>query len=101
MASPINQKVLKHLAKLARIELSEREEKRLLEDLREILSYFEKLQEIDTEKVPAMNGGTSLENIFREDTATKDTQTKKGVETFPDTTGGFLKVPSVFNHDKN
>ena len=99
MASPINQKVLKHLANLARIDLSEREEKKLLDDLRSILAYFEKLQELDTKDVPARSGGTSLENIFREDTARIDTQKQRGAESFPEKSGGFLKVPSVFNHD--
>ncbi|MEK7187263.1 MAG: Asp-tRNA(Asn)/Glu-tRNA(Gln) amidotransferase subunit GatC [Patescibacteria group bacterium] len=99
MASPINQKVLKHLAGLARIELSEREEKKLLDDLRSILAYFEKLEEVDTTDVPAMNGGTTLQNIFREDSERIDTQKQHGVESFPEEVGGFLKVPSVFNHD--
>lgn len=101
MASPINQKVLKHLANLARIELSDREEKKLIDDLRSILSYFEKLQELDTENVPAMNGGTSLTNIFREDADRIDTQKQHGAESFPEETAGYLKVPSVFNHDKS
>lgn len=99
MASPINQKVLKHLANLARIELSDREEKKLLDDLRSILAYFEKLEELDTKNISAMNGGTALENVFREDGSRIDTQKQRGSESFPEESGGFLKVPSVFNHD--
>ena len=101
MASPINQKVLKHLANLARIELSEREEKKLLEDLRSIFSYFEKLQELDTKNVPAMNGGTALQNIFRNDADSIDTQKQHGRESFPEESSALLKVPSVFHHDES
>jgi len=100
MASSITKKELEHLAKLARLNLSEREEKKLLEDLREILAYFEKLGELDTSEVAPMNGGTELQNIFREDEERKDTLRGQGRDNFPETKDGSLSVPEVFKrHD--
>jgi aspartyl-tRNA(Asn)/glutamyl-tRNA(Gln) amidotransferase subunit C len=101
MASPINQKILRHLATLARVNLSEREEKKLLDDLRSILTYFEKLQELDTKDIPAMNGGTTLRNVFRNDSDRLDTQKQRGMESFPEETNSLLKVPAVFHHDES
>lgn len=96
MPSPINKQTLEHLAKLARIELHPEEEEKLLKDLQKILDHFEELKNLDTSSVKPMSGGTALKNVFREDGASENTNQKSGVEAFPETSGGFLKVPPVF-----
>ena len=96
MASPINKTSLAHLAKLARIELDPKEEEKLLADLTKILDYFKDLEALDTSNVRPMTGGTDLRNIFREDTERENTDCGQGVELFPETKKGFLKVPPVF-----
>ena len=92
----LTKKDLEHLAKLARIELKEGEEKKLQKDLGAILDYFKELQGLDTESVEPMAGGTELKNVVREDMAGGTNDTGKGTEQFPDKNGGFLKVPPVF-----
>jgi aspartyl-tRNA(Asn)/glutamyl-tRNA(Gln) amidotransferase subunit C len=87
---------LEHLAALARIELDPKEEEKILKDLVEILGYFSELQKLDTANVPPMTGGTDLINIFREDTERENTNRGAGTEAFPESEGGFLKVPPVF-----
>ena len=96
MPSPINKKLLKHLAELARLELNAREEDRLLKDLRDILAHFDELQKLDTSGVKPMTGGTNLKNVFREDENRKNKYAGAGVEAFPENEGGFLKIPPVF-----
>ena len=96
MASPINKTVLEHLAKLTRIELDPKEEEKFLKDLTEILDYFKELEALDTTNVMPMAGGTDLKNIFREDTERENTDRGAGVELFPESKNGFLKVPPVF-----
>ena len=99
MASPINKKTLGHLAKLVRIELDEKEEKKLLKDLEKILNYFEELKILTTKDVRPMTGGTLLKDIFREDESRTKTNEGAGREAFPDTRKGFLKIPPVLmNH---
>jgi len=92
----MNKKDLEHLAELARIDLKAGEEKKLQKDLGAILDYFKELQELDTENVDPMAGGTDLKNVVREDVAGTADNTGKGPEQFPDKQGGFLKVPPVF-----
>lgn len=92
----LNKKTLEHLAELTRLDLKEKEEEKLLKDLREILNYFTQLQEADTEKVEPMTGGTNLKNIVREDVTGKTDDTGKGPEEFPEKKDGYLKVPPVF-----
>lgn len=104
MSSTIGKRELEHLAKLARIELEPGEEEKLLRDLGAILEYFNELQTLDTSAVAPMTGGTDLRNVFREDGLLDDTSGKTwvntnqgaGVEAFPESKDGYLKVPPVF-----
>jgi aspartyl-tRNA(Asn)/glutamyl-tRNA(Gln) amidotransferase subunit C len=87
---------LEHLAKLARIKLDPKEEDKLIKDLDSILGYFKELQELDTADIVPMTGGTDLHNVFREDAERENTNRSAGVEAFPESKDGFLKVPPVF-----
>lgn len=99
MAS-INKKEIEHLAELAKINLTEKEEEKLVKNFQEILAYFDQLNEVDTENVEPMNGGTSSANIFREDEKNIRDQINASaediIEAFPEKEGRFLKVPPVF-----
>jgi aspartyl-tRNA(Asn)/glutamyl-tRNA(Gln) amidotransferase subunit C len=97
MPSPINKKTLENLAKLARIELEEREQEKLLANLRDILEHFNELQEVDTSNVAPMAGCTELVSIFREDGERENTDRGAGVEQFPEKHDGYLKIPPVFS----
>ncbi len=93
----INKKSLKHLADLARLELNEKEEEKFLADLDKILAYFQELQDLDTQNVQPMTGGTELKNIFREDGGTQSSLSPDlVVEAFPDKEKHWLKTPPVF-----
>ncbi|MDO8664507.1 MAG: Asp-tRNA(Asn)/Glu-tRNA(Gln) amidotransferase subunit GatC [Candidatus Liptonbacteria bacterium] len=94
--SSISKKTLEHLAELSRIKLNEKEEEKLLEDLRKILAYFDELKSLDTSSVEPMNGGTDLKNSFREDEERLNTNQGNGADVFPESKDGFLKVPPVF-----
>jgi len=88
-----------YVAKLARIKLTADEEKKFSKDLGNILSHFKELQELDTQDIKPLTGGTDLKNSLRED---KERFTKQDAtdytKTFPDNgkENGFLKVPPVF-----
>ena len=96
MASPISKHELDHLAELARIQFAPHEEAKLLKDLGAILDYFKQLQELDTADVPPMTGGTDLTNVLRADDERESTNRGAGVEAFPETKDGYLKIPPVF-----
>lgn len=93
----ITKKSLEHLADLARLELHENEKEKFLGDLEKILDHFKELQEVNTENVQPMAGGTELKNVLRED---EDTGASLSpdlvVEAFPEKEKHWLKVPPVF-----
>jgi aspartyl-tRNA(Asn)/glutamyl-tRNA(Gln) amidotransferase subunit C len=88
---------LKNLAELARIELRPDEEEAMLRDLEQILNYVNELQEVPTDGVEPMTGGTGLSNVLRSDEssdAARDGSRARGE--FPEERNGLLKVPPVF-----
>lgn len=96
----ITKKSLEHLADLARLELTEKEEEKFLKDLESILGHFKELESLDTSNVAPLTGGTSLKNVFREDGERKSSLAADPVvDAFPEKEKGYLKVPAVFKDD--
>ncbi len=58
---------VRHIAKLARLALSEKEVTKFSRELTAILDYIEKLKEVDTKNVEATAQVTGLHNITRTD----------------------------------
>lgn len=98
----INKKSLEHLADLARLELTEKESEGFLADLGKILEHFAELQEVNTDNVTPMTGGTALKNVMREDEIFAEnhyTDSGKIMKQFPEHEKGYLKVPPVFDYE--
>ncbi|HEY5221317.1 MAG TPA: Asp-tRNA(Asn)/Glu-tRNA(Gln) amidotransferase subunit GatC [Candidatus Paceibacterota bacterium] len=96
----IGKKELEHLAQLSRIEIDPKEADKLITDLDAILDHFKELQALDTANVAPMTGGTDLTNVFRadgeDDGGRESTNRGAGVDAFPESKDGYLKVPPVF-----
>ncbi len=58
---------INHLLELSRMEIEGEEKEKLSKDLESILKYVSKLNEIQTEEVEPMTGGSFLLNVVRED----------------------------------
>lgn len=63
----INNNDLKHVAELARLKLSDKEERKFGEQLGSVLQYVEKLNEVDTKNIPITAQVSGLANVSRED----------------------------------
>ena len=104
-----------HIAKLARLGLTEKEVEKYQKELSSILAYFEKLKEVDIKGVESTPHSVKVENIMREDKSTKPKSQKpiqakrdevgdeaklqrasKLMELAPETKEGYLKVKSIF-----
>ncbi|MEK7146774.1 MAG: Asp-tRNA(Asn)/Glu-tRNA(Gln) amidotransferase subunit GatC [Patescibacteria group bacterium] len=93
----LTKKDLQHLAGLARLELKENEEDKLLSDMEKILAHFQELNELDTTGVESMTGGVFHKNIFRDDAGKSGLSAEESLKAFPEVDGKFLKIPPVFN----
>ena len=93
---------IKHIAKLARIELSEQEEEKYKNELSSILDFVNKLNEVDTEGVEPLYQTTGLIDSMRSDTSrgefnmTEDLR-ERLIGQAPHKENRFIKVRSVLN----
>lgn len=99
----LTDKEVKHIAELARIKISEKEEQSLKKDLSSILEYIDKLNEVDTTGVEPLYQTTGLVNSFREDEPRgefkmNENLNEKLIGQAPHKEGRFIKVKSVLAH---
>ncbi|MEK7074823.1 MAG: Asp-tRNA(Asn)/Glu-tRNA(Gln) amidotransferase subunit GatC [Patescibacteria group bacterium] len=95
----ITPKDIEYIANLARIDLTDAQKIVFETELSAILSFVEKLNELNTDEVDPVNGGTFLENVMRQDSQEDVYMEKKSallMEAAAETRGGFIKVKSVF-----
>ncbi len=94
----IIKKEVKHIAKLARLGLTEREIEKFQKELSKILGYIEKLKEVDVSKVELTSHSIKVENIMREDiekSKIKNQKSKILLDLAPETKNGYLKTKSI------
>ena len=92
----IDAATVKHVALLSRLSLSEHELSIYSKQLASILSYIDKLAEIDTTNVqPTSHVLTSLRNVYRKDLPRPSLDTGKALANAPARDGHFFKVPQV------
>ncbi|MCA9370612.1 MAG: Asp-tRNA(Asn)/Glu-tRNA(Gln) amidotransferase subunit GatC [Candidatus Peregrinibacteria bacterium] len=63
---------VRHIAKLCRLNLSEEQLEKFPTELSAILSFVDKLQEVDTSNVQPTPQSTGLTNVFRDDEVVSD-----------------------------
>ncbi len=86
---------VRHVALLARLELTPEELEHFALDLNSILGYVDKLSELDTEGVPPTSHSFHLENVFREDITRPGLSNEDALANAPESEGGCFKVPAV------
>ncbi|MAE68718.1 MAG: Asp-tRNA(Asn)/Glu-tRNA(Gln) amidotransferase subunit GatC [Candidatus Peribacteraceae bacterium] len=75
---------VRHISKLCRLNLSDKEVKKFAPELNNIFDYIAKLQEVDTKNVEPTPQPTGLVNQLREDEIVTDgPTTKEMLETSP------------------
>jgi len=70
--SKLSSQEIKDLSHLARLELSEEEEKRYADQLSGVVDYVETLSAIDTEKIEVKMGVTGMTNVLMQDEPRKE-----------------------------
>lgn len=88
-------KDVEHVAKLARLELTEEEKEKFTHQLADVLVHVEKMNEVDTTNVEPMNHALDFVNVFREDKKIYDNTREELMANAPDIEGEFFKVPKI------
>ncbi len=93
--SEINEDSVRHIAKLARLSLTDDEVKKFTHDLSEVVKYVEQLKELGTEGVEPMVGAVEILKELRQDIAIDSGLRDEMLKNAPDAEDTAIKVPQM------
>jgi aspartyl-tRNA(Asn)/glutamyl-tRNA(Gln) amidotransferase subunit C len=91
----ITREDVEHVARLARLELSDTEIERMREQLNAILGYIDKLRELDITNVEPTSHAVPLVNVMREDEVVPCLPQDQMLANAPDRVGELFRVPRI------
>ncbi len=86
---------VRHVAALARLEISDEDLEPMRRELSAILEYVGKLDELNTDDVPPTSHVLALNNVFRSDTVEESLPRDKALQNAPSEAMGHFRVPKV------
>ncbi|MGD9318460.1 MAG: aspartate--tRNA ligase [Desulfobacteraceae bacterium] len=86
---------VKHVAKLARLKITDPEADAYQKELNAVLEHFEALQELDTENVEPMSHVLEMKNVWREDEPRKSSEAESLMANAPNEESSYFKVPKI------
>jgi len=86
---------VEHVARLARLALSEEEKEQMRSQLDRILGYIEKLSQLDTTGVEPTSHVIPVTNVFRDDALLPSLSREEALANGPDRQEGFFRVPRI------
>ena len=93
----LNNETIAKIAHLARLEVSEAEKETLLKDMNKILSFMEKLNELDTSGVEPLIYLSDDINVLREDEVKQEITLQEALQNAPNQDGQYFKVAKVID----
>ena len=88
-------KDVEHVAKLARLELTEEEKEKYSKQLGDILKYVEQMNEVDTTGVEPMSHAIPMVNVMREDKVVSEHTKDELMANAPLKEDGFFRFPKI------
>lgn len=93
--SRISLEEVKHVAKLARLAITDEEAVEFTKQLDAIISFADELNELDTENVEPTSHVLDMKNVMREDIPQKGLPREEVLKNVPEHQDGQIKVPSI------
>jgi aspartyl-tRNA(Asn)/glutamyl-tRNA(Gln) amidotransferase subunit C len=90
----IDREQVLHVARLARLQLSEEEVDRMAGEMSTILGHVETMNELDLEGVEPTSHVVELQNVLREDVPRECLPRERALEQAPDVADGGFRVPT-------
>ncbi len=93
----ISKEEVEHIAKLARLGLTDKETEKMQKDLSSILDYIEKLKELDISNIKPTSHSIDINNVIREDNENPKSKTRssKLLDLAPEKKDGYFKTKSI------
>jgi aspartyl-tRNA(Asn)/glutamyl-tRNA(Gln) amidotransferase subunit C len=94
---PLTLEQVRHIARLARLRLTDEEERRYAEQLSAILDYAERLKRVETTNVPPTAGVQDLQAPLRRDIPRPSLPRERALANAPATADGMFLVPPILD----
>ena len=91
----VNEELVDRIATLAKLEFDGEQKKEIISDLTRILTFVEKLKELDVTGVEPLAYMTDETNVLREDVAQKIISKEEALKNSPEHDSDFFRVPKV------
>jgi aspartyl-tRNA(Asn)/glutamyl-tRNA(Gln) amidotransferase subunit C len=91
----IDDQIIEKISGLAHLEFGEEEKEKIRQDLEQILTFVEKLKELDTENVEPLVYLSDKTDVLREDRVIPTISNEEALLNAPEKSGRFFKVPKV------
>lgn len=100
MADKIDIKTVDAIAHLARLEFSDAEKPQILNDMNRMLSFIDKLNELNTDAVEPLIYMTSEHNQLRADVPEPGISQKEALKNAPRKDSDYFKAPKVISQNR-
>ena len=92
----IDKSTVERLAKLSKLEFSEKEKLEMVEDFKKMVGFVDTLKEVDTEGVkPLIYVNEEATNILRDDKVGSMLSSQDALKNAPEKDSSYIKVPKV------
>ena len=88
---------VEHVAKLARLALTDEEKERYAGQLSKILEHIHRLNELAVDKIEPTTHALPLKNVWREDQVKPSLPVAEVLSNAPDPENNFFKVPRILD----
>ena len=95
----IDKAAVDHIARLARLDLSEAERARMQTELAQILSHAERIQALELDDVEPTSHSIPLANVMRTDEVRPSLPQSEALRNGPEVEDGRFKVPRIIEDE--
>jgi aspartyl-tRNA(Asn)/glutamyl-tRNA(Gln) amidotransferase subunit C len=94
----VNDALIDNLANLARLQFDDAEKEEIKKDLQRMITFIEKLNEVDTTGIEPLLHMSDEVNVLREDIPSGSVSREDALKNAPETDGIYFKVPKVISN---
>ena len=91
----VDEKLVKEIASLARLDLSQEETEMFVSQFKDILDYVSILNEVDTENIPPAYLSSANKTVIREDVIEESVPTDEFIANAPQSKDDYVVIPRV------
>ncbi|HET9911171.1 MAG TPA: Asp-tRNA(Asn)/Glu-tRNA(Gln) amidotransferase subunit GatC [Anaerolineales bacterium] len=91
----VDEKLVREIASLARLDLTDEETKTFVPQFQDILKYFSILNELDTENVPPAYLSSANKSVMRADKVEESVPTQEFLGNAPQAKDDYVVIPRV------